>query len=179
MNAKPTGYSGTQKALHWLMAPLVLAMLAIGLSLPQMAPGPLTNTLYEVHKSTGMLVFVLVLLRLAVRRRHGAPPLDPGLPQWQKRAAAASHAALYALLLAMPVAGWAGTSACCRPVEFLWTLPATLPVPAGDAVAKPMFALHLAPGLALIALVGLHVAAALPPHFGRRDDTLRRMLPNR
>lgn len=173
----PQAYSGAQKALHWLMALLVVVMLAVGLSLPRLGPGPLTNTLYEIHKSTGMLLLALVLVRLALRFRRGAPPLDPTLPLWQRRAAAASHAALYGLLIVMPIAGWAGTSACCRPVEFLWTVPMTMPVPPGDAVTKPAFALHLALGLALIALIGLHAAAALHHHFVRRDDTLRRMLP--
>lgn len=174
---QPDGYSGIQKVLHWLMALLVVVMLVVGLSLPRLTPGPLANVLYEVHKSVGMLVLALALLRLAIRLRRGAPPLDPGLPGWQRLAAGASHAALYLLLIAMPLAGWTATSACCRPVAFLWTLPATLPVPAGDAVAKPLFALHLALGLALIALLALHVAAALHHHFVRRDDTLRRMLP--
>lgn len=177
MTGQPSGYTGTQKALHWLMALLIVAMLAVGLSLPRLAPGPLANVLYEVHKSTGMLVLALALLRLAIRLRRGAPPLDPGLPRWQRLAAGASHAALYLLLIAMPLVGWAATSACCRPVAFLWTVPVTLPVPAGDAVAKPLFALHLALGLTLIAVVAVHVAAALHHHFVRRDDTLRRMLP--
>lgn len=173
------GYAGVQKLLHWLMAALVLAMIAVGLSLPRLAPGPLTNTLYEVHKSTGILVLALALVRLALRWRLGAPPLDPALPVWQRRAATASHVLLYALLILIPIAGWTATSACCRPVEFLGAVPATLPVPPGDGLAKPVFLLHFALGFALIGLLAVHVAAALHHHFIRRDDTLRRMLPGR
>lgn len=176
---RSTGYAGPQKLLHWLMAFLVVAMVAVGLALPRIGPGPLTNTLYEVHKSTGMLVLALVLVRLFVRWRLGAPPLDPGLPIWQRRAATASHALLYVLMILVPIAGWTATSACCRPVEFLWTVPATLPVPAGDAVAKPVFLLHFAMAFALAGLVIVHVTAALHHHLVRRDGTLRRMLPGR
>ncbi len=176
---QPTGYAGIQKALHWLTAVLVVAMIGVGLALPRIGPGPMTNILYEVHKSTGMLVLALVLVRLAVRWRLGAPPPDPGLPAWQRRAAAASHALLYVLLVLMPVTGWAATSACCRPVEFLWTVPATLPVPADNALAKQVFLLHYAMAFALAGLVALHAAAALHHHLVRGDDTLRRMLPGR
>ncbi|MEQ8815113.1 MAG: cytochrome b [Thalassobaculum sp.] len=174
-----TGYAGVQKLLHWLMAALVIVMIVVGLSLPRMGPGPLTNTLYEVHKSTGMLVLALALVRLALRWRLGAPPLDPGLPAWQRRAAAASHGLLYVLLILVPIAGWAATSACCRPVNFLWTVPATLPVPADNALAKQIFLLHFGMAFALAGLVAVHVAAALHHHLVRRDDTLRRMLPGR
>jgi len=178
MGAKPpSGYSGVQKALHWAMALLIAGMLGVGLSLPRLTPGPLADVLYEVHKSTGMLVLALALARLAIRLRHGVPALDPALPRWQRMAAGMSHAALYTLMIAMPVVGWIATSACCRPVRFLWTVPATLPVPADNAAAKWLFLLHLALGLALIAIVAVHVAAALHHHFVRRDDTLRRMLP--
>jgi len=173
----PTGFTGVQKSLHWVMALLIAGMIGLGLTLPRLAPGPLADALYEVHKSSGMLVLVLALARLAVRLRHGAPALDPALPRWQRLAAGASHVALYALMIAMPAVGWIATSACCRPVRFLWAVPATLPVPADDAAAKLLFALHLALGLALVAVVAVHVAAALHHHFVRRDDTLRRMLP--
>lgn len=180
MNAPaPAGYAGGQKLLHWLMAILIVVMVGVGLTLPRLDPGPVTNVLYEVHKSTGLLVLALALVRLATRLWLGAPPPVPGLPAWQRRAAAASHALLYVLMIAVPIAGWTATSACCRPVEFLWTVPLTLPVPPGDAVAKPVFLLHFAMALTLAGLVAVHVAAALHHHLVRRDDTLRRMLPTR
>lgn len=173
----PAGYAGIQKLLHWSMAILIVVMVVVGLSLPRIGPGPVTNLLYEVHKSTGMLVLLLALVRLVVRLRLGAPALDPALPAWQRRAAAASHALLYVLMIAVPIAGWTATSACCRPVEFLWTVPATLPVPADNALAKQVFWLHFALALTLVGLLAVHVAAALHHHLVRRDGTLRRMLP--
>lgn len=171
------GFSGTQKLLHWLMAVLLVIMVIVGLTLPRLDPGPLANTLYEVHKSTGIVVLGLAVLRLAVRLGRGVPPLVGGLPVWQQRAARASHVALYALMFAIPVAGLTATSACCPPVRLFWTVPVTLPLAKDMALAKSVFWLHLGLGLALVAVVAIHVAAALHHHLVRRDDTLRRMLP--
>ena len=171
------GYAGTQKLLHWLMAILILVMVVVGLSLPRLDPGPLANTLYEVHKSTGIVVLALAVIRLAVRLIRGVPPLTDGLPVWQQRAARASHIALYALMFAIPVAGLTATSACCPPVRLFWTVPVTLPLAKDMAFAESVFWLHLGLGLALVAVVAVHVAAALHHHLVRRDDTLRRMLP--
>lgn len=175
----PSGYAGVQKFLHWLMAILVVVMVGVGLALPRIGPGPVTNFLYEVHKSNGMLVLALVLVRLLVRWRFGAPPLVPDMPGWQRWAAGTSHVLLYALLILVPIAGWVATSACCRPVNFLWTVPATLPVPADNALAKQVFQLHFAMAFVLIGVVAVHVCAAIHHHVIRRDDTLRRMLPGR
>ena len=174
---RSSSYAGVQKLLHWLMAILVVVMVGVGLTLPRIGPGPVTNALYEIHKSIGMLVLALVLVRLAVRWRLGAPEPVSGMPAWQRWAAGTSHALLYALMVLVPIAGWAATSACCRPVNFLWTLPATLPVPADNALAKQVFQLHFAMAFVLIGVVAVHVCAALHHHFARRDDTLRRMLP--
>jgi cytochrome b561 len=101
----------------------------------------------------------------------------PGLPSWQRAAAHGSHIALYILIVLVPVLGWAGTSACCAPVNLFWTVPLTLPVPGGMETAERIFALHKAMALTLAGIVVIHVAAALYHHLIRRDDTLRRMLP--
>ena len=174
---RSSGYAGVQKLLHWLMAILVVVMVGVGLALPRIGPGPVTNALYEIHKSIGMLVLALVLVRLAVRWRLGAPEPVSGMPAWQRWAAGTSHALLYALMVLVPIAGWAATSACCRPVNFLWTIPATLPVPADNALAKQVYQLHFARAFALSGVVAFRAGAALPHRFARRDETLRRMLP--
>lgn len=173
----PSTYSGAQKALHWTVAVLVLAMVGLGLAMTAIGPGPAKNTLYELHKSVGLVVLALMVPRAALRWRRGAPPLVPGLPAWQRAAAHASHGALYGLLVAVPLLGWAGVSACCPPVNLFWTLPLTLPVGGGFAAAKPILAVHDILALSLAGVVAIHVAAALWHHLVRRDETLRRMLP--
>src|SRR3954469_23848824 len=95
----PSRYSPAQKWLHWSMAVLILGMIAIGLTMTNLGDGPLKDRLYELHKSIGLTVLALALVRIAVRRRRGAPPLEPGVPAWQRFAAHASHYALYGLIV--------------------------------------------------------------------------------
>jgi cytochrome b561 len=174
----PRRYSGLQKTLHWTMAALIITQVAIGITMTNIGEGPLTNNLYELHKSIGITVLALALVRLAVRARRGAPPFEP-MPDWQRRAANASHTALYVLFVATPLVGWIATSYCCKPVNFLWTVPMSLPVPDAPTMeaAGWIFRIHIALAIALVAVVAIHVAGALQHHFIRRDRTLLRMLP--
>lgn len=171
-------YTPAQKALHWIIALLVIAVqVPVGLLIAKvLGEGPLTNALYEVHKSFGLVIFTLALVRIGVRLVRGAPPVVPGIPEWQRAAAHISHYALYALLVLVPLAGWAATSACCAPVNLFWTIPLTLPIGGGMEAAKPIFAVHNTLAILLTALVLVHAGAALHHHFIRRDPTLLRML---
>jgi cytochrome b561 len=117
------------------------------------------------------------VVRVTVRLARGVPPIELNVPSWQRFAAYVSHYALYLLIFLVPLTGWAATSACCAPVNLFWTVPLTLPVPEGEALAKTIFRLHHGFVYTLMAIVGLHVAAALQHHFVRRDRTLIRMLP--
>ena len=123
-------YTPAQKALHWTMAAIIVLMVPAGISMANILPegAPLTNTVYELHKSFGLIIFTLALIRIAVRWRNGAPPLVPGLPAWQRAAARVSHYALYILVVLVPLAGWTATSVCCAPVKMFWTIPVTLPL---------------------------------------------------
>lgn len=174
----PLAYSPAQKWLHWSMAALiVLVMIPAGLTMTRLGEGETTNTLYELHKSFGLILFGLAVTRAAIRLGRGAPPLEPGIPPWQRFAAMVSHYALYMLIVLVPLTGWAATSACCAPVNLFWTVPLTLPVPGGEDLAKAIFRLHYGFVYTLMAIVAVHVAAALQHHFIRRDRTLVRMLP--
>jgi cytochrome b561 len=171
-------YLPIQKALHWLMAALIFVLVPVGISIANiLKPGPVTNALYEVHKSLGLTVFGLALIRIAVRWRNGAPPLVPGLPAWQRTAAIVSHYGLYLLVVLVPLSGWTATSVCCAPVNLYWTVPVTLPFSGGMEAAAPIFLVHNTLALTLTALILVHISAALHHHFWRRDETLMRMLP--
>ena len=172
-------YSSLQKTLHWLIAALIIVMIAVGLTMRNIGEGPVTNFLYELHKSTGLLILGLALLRIVVRLGRGAPPLEPGIPAMQRLAAYASHYGLYALIVLTPLAGWTATSACCAPVNFFWTVPVSLPVTGEEAWWKGVFRIHFVLAFSLAGLALLHASAALHHHFVRRDRTLRRMLPER
>jgi len=179
MADRPLRYSPAQKWLHWLTAALVvLVMIPVGLTMTRLGEGETTNTLYELHKSFGVIVFSLAVVRAVLRLIRGAPPLEPGIPAWQRFAAHVSHYALYMLIILVPITGWVATSACCPPVNLFWTVPVTLPVTGGADFSKAVFRLHYGFVYTLMGLVAVHVAAALQHHFIRRDGTLRRMLPD-
>lgn len=181
MQPSEAHYSPAQKALHWIIAVLIIGfMVPAGISMANfLGEGALTNTIYELHKSFGLTIFGLALARIAVRWMRGAPPLVPGLPGWQRAAAYGSHYAMYILIVLVPLSGWTATSACCAPVNLFWTLPVTLPIEGGMDAAKPIFRVHDTLALTLAAIVLIHASAALYHHFVRRDHTLIRMWPGR
>lgn len=175
----PKRYAPAQKWLHWTMALLIIVMVAIGLTMVNLGDGELKNRLYELHKSTGLIILTLALVRIAVRLTHGTPPLEPSIPPWQRFAAHVSHYALYMLIALVPLAGWAATSSCCAPVNLFWTIPLTLPVPTDEAFSKTVFRIHFGLVFVTVTIVLVHVSAALHHHLVRRDRTLLRMLPER
>ena len=135
---------------------------------------------YTLHKSLGLTVLALVLVRIAWRLYAGAPPPVEGTPRWQARLASLTHGAIYVLILAMPLSGWLYDSASgLRP--FRWFGLAEVPTlsPPHEALADAMHETHELLFWVLIALVIGHAGAALYHHFVRRDATLARMLPRR
>ncbi|KQT19806.1 cytochrome B [Methylobacterium sp. Leaf399] len=176
---RPATYSTSQKALHWGIALLILVQVPLALAMTNVGEGALQNQLYEWHKSFGLVALALVAARVLVRLSRGAPGAEAGLPTWQRRAAGVSHAALYGLIVLVPLLGWAGTSACCAPVNLFWSVPLTLPISGGMPVGERILGVHTVAAFALVALVALHTAAALHHHLVRRDGTLRRMLASR
>lgn len=167
-------------ALHWLSALLVLALLVLGFTMVEAVEDlALKFRLYQLHKSIGFSLFVLVLLRLGWRLTQPVPDLPAELGRHERLLARLTHGGLYALLLAMPVAGWisAGTSPLgIRTRIFgLFTLPS--PFVPDEALHEISKEAHELLAVLLIGLVVLHVAAALRHHVLSGDDVLRRMLP--
>lgn len=176
MNDNSFRYGGVARLLHWLTAVLVLAMVPAGFIMIRVGPGTLQNSLFDFHRSAGVVLMVLTLVRLFWRLRHPPQPLPASVPIWQRRAAEAVHAGLYGFLLINPLIGWLATSAYGATIKVfgLFSLP---PLTGQDRdLATSLFGLHMVLGLALTGLVLLHVAAALHHHFILRDGTLRRML---
>jgi cytochrome b561 len=171
------GYPASSKWLHWLVALCVLTTAGVSLTMGRTSEGPLQDALYNLHKSLGVLILVLMTLRLINRLALGAPASDPGIARWQKAASSAVHGSLYVLLLAMPVVGYVANSAygAATPFFGLFALPPL--VAKNEALANQLFALHRWVGFLVIALVVIHISAALYHHFIRGDNVLRRMLP--
>ncbi|MCQ4158357.1 cytochrome b/b6 domain-containing protein [Roseomonas sp. GC11] len=170
-------YTLTARLLHWGTALALLMVGLIGLWLAWAAPEDeaFKLRLYNLHESFGISLFTLTLLRLLWRWRNPPPPITPPLPPAMARLAFATHAALYALLLALPLVGLMATNAWGFPLAAFGLLPIPSPVGKNAALAPLLSTLHTRLALALGLLVALHAGAALWHHWGRRDDTLTRM----
>jgi cytochrome b561 len=170
-------YSGISQALHWLIALLAFGQLAMG-KFFEVEAEESGEGLFGWHTSLGLLVLTLMLVRLAWRVTHAVPRLPPTTPAWQQAVARATHMAFYALLIVLPLSGWALTSVEGDPVTFLGWLPVpALPVGGGEEMEDFIEETHEVLGNVLLVLAGLHVMAGLKHHFIDRDNTLRRMLP--
>lgn len=186
MPQEPTArYTRVAILLHWLIALLILALIGIGLVMTQLQLAPLEKfRLYQLHKSIGITVLLLGLLRLGWRLGHRPPPLPAAMAPLERRAAESMHWVLYAFLVGLPLTGWAlvSSSVFNIPTVLYGVVPwPHLPVLSTLADKAPVEALfkriHTYAAWTLIALVLGHAAAALRHHFIRRDDVLRRMLP--
>ena len=174
----PNGYGAPRRVIHWLMALLILPMIVVGLMMVQPGwPRAVQNTLFILHKNTGVLLLVLAILRVAIALRHHSAPLPDTLPAWQRRAARASHGALYALILIMPLSGYIRVRAGGFPIEALDRLGLPAFVPRSDALADAAKWVHETAGYALIAVLLLHIAAALHHALLLRDGIWSRIWP--
>jgi cytochrome b561 len=169
-----TRYGFVAIFLHWLMTIIIIGLLALGLYMVQLPISHEKLKLYGWHKEFGLLVLMLVVIRLTWRLINMTPRLV--LPLWEKIAARGAHWTLYLLMFAMPLTGWLITSAAGLPPSFfgLFVLP-TLIQP-NDQLLHVFQAMHQWIGYSFIAVIALHMSAALKHHFINRDDILRRML---
>jgi cytochrome b561 len=174
----PARYTRTAIVLHWLVAALVLGQVSLGIGMQAIAKvpqGPRADA-FNFHKSTGLVILALMLVRLGWRLAHPAPPLG-GMPAWQRRAARATHAVLYAALFVMPVAGYLGSAWSGYPVKWFGiTLPSW--TVAHPALKSLMSQVHLGASVVLLGAICLHVGAALR-HLRLRDGQFARMWPAR
>lgn len=170
-------WGSVSKLLHWLVVALVLAMAWLGLTMTELPRGPDRSADYALHKSLGITLLALVVLRLAWRLHAGAPAPVAGTPPWEARLASLIHWALYALLLAMPLSGWILNSAAGATLQWFGLL--DLPAIAGEDPGLRSLAKDVHEWLfwGLAALVAVHVAAAFHRHLFVGDATLARMLP--
>lgn len=171
------GYPATSKWLHWLVAACVLTTAPVAIAMIRVDKGPTQNLLYNFHKSLGVLIFILVVLRVANRLIRGAPLPAPGIERWQKAASSATHGSIYVLLIAMPIVGYFANCAFGAPTPFfgLFTIPPI--IGKNEPLSVVLFAIHRWAGFLLVTLVAMHIGAALFHHIIRGDTVLRRMLP--
>jgi cytochrome b561 len=177
----PTRYGTVAMTLHWLIAIAIVGLLIVGKymnGLPNDDPNKFA--LYQMHKSFGISVLVLTVVRIVWRLTHPVPALPSGMPAWQRWGAHLSHFGLYALMLAIPLSGWALASSSPYGIPTLLfgaiELP-HLPVDNDEQTNAFFRETHDLLGNLMILLLIVHVVAALKHHFVDRDTVFRRMLP--
>lgn len=172
-------YRQPARLFHWTMAVLVIAMIGAGVLMVQPdLDRSLQNGLFLFHKNVGVLLLLLLIMRALYRWTHPPAALPDDVPGWQRRAAGLSHVALYALLLAMPIAGYVRVKAGGFPIETLDWLGIPSLVPRSDPVAETAKAVHYFAGIALGAFIVLHICAAAYHGILRRDGVFSRMWPS-
>lgn len=172
-----TGYTGTAKTLHWLILALLIVQFAVAWTMPNIGRNTQPGTLINLHFSVGVLILTIAIVRLAWRVTHGEPAPEDGLPPWQVVSARVLHWLLYLLLFVVPILGWANASYRGFPiVMFGLELPKLVATHASSWGWTGDIHAFLATYV-MLALVGLHVLAALYHYFVRRDGVLQRMLP--
>lgn len=175
-------YSLTAVLLHWLIALLLIAQFTFGWYLGEIPRGvPERGYFVNLHKSTGMVIGLLILFRLGWRLTHSPPPLPPNttVPRWQQRAAVASHCLLYVLMLVMPLSGYIASNFSKYGVNFFNAVKFA-PWGSEDKLVYAFFnQMHKTSSLLLLALVIVHVLAALKHWRLDHDGVFSSMLPRR
>lgn len=164
----------SSRILHWAMALLILAMLFIGIGMVSTTSGRY-HDLLSIHRTVGILILVLVVIRLANRLTKGTPALPADLPQWQRFAAKASHWVLYGLMFSLPLVGWAMQSAAGYPILIFGSIALPPILPTDTAVYATLRTLHTVLAIALFATFLAHLGAALFHWLIRRDGVLQSM----
>ncbi|CAG1016442.1 Cytochrome b561 [Burkholderiaceae bacterium] len=169
-------YSPPAIAMHWLLAVAIAMSLALGWYMTELPVSPQRLKLYNWHKWAGITILGLSALRLLWRLGH-RPPADLPMPAWQRAAAHGTHTLMYLLFFAVPLAGWAYSSAAGFPIVVYGVLPLPDWVPADKALAEAIKPWHGRLAYLLAFVVLAHVAAAIKHHFIDRDGLIDRMWP--
>jgi len=171
-------FTPLQRALHWLMAICILAMLFVGVGMVSTV-APKYLGLIALHKTLGVVLLILVVIRLGVRWRYGAPALPGDLPVPMKLAAQLSHYLLYGLMIVMPLLGWGMLSAADYPIVLLGGVRLPQILPQSDRLHSLLWDAHHYLAFVFFALILLHLAAGLYHALVRRDGVFSAMSPVR
>jgi cytochrome b561 len=176
MNPTAGRYTPMAMALHWLLALGILVAFCVGFYMSDLPFSPQRLKLYNWHKWAGVTILALSALRLLWRLTH-RPPADVAMPAWQRVAAHGTHHLLYLLFFAVPLVGWAYSSAAGFPIVLFGVLPLPDFVSPDKALSEAIKPWHGYLAYTMAVLVVLHVAGALKHQVVDRDGLLSRMLP--
>ncbi|MBT0568972.1 cytochrome b [Curvibacter sp. CHRR-16] len=172
-------YSMPAIVMHWLLALVIFGLFGMGLYMADLPFSPTRLKLYNWHKWVGITFLALTVLRLVWRLTHRPPELPASvtaaMPAWQRMAHHGTHHMLYVLFFAVPLIGWAYSSAAGFPIVVFGVLPLPDFVPADKALAELIKPWHELSAFALVGLALLHIGAALKHHFIDKDGLINRM----
>jgi len=168
-------YSTPAIVLHWLAALLIFVAFPLGVYMHELPLSPGKLKLYSYHKWIGITLLMLAALRVTWRLTHTPPPLPADMAAWQRQASQAVHGLLYVLMIAIPLSGWLMSSAKGFPTVWFGVLPLPDLVEKNRELGDLLAGVHQALNFALLALVIMHVGAALQHHFIERRPFLQRM----
>ncbi len=169
-------YPCLMRLLHWIIGLLIIGLLALGFYMSDLPNTPDKFAIYGLHKSLGIVVLGLVIVRVLTRLRATVPAPMTTHRKWEVGLAHAIHAVFYVSMIGMPLSGWAMSSAGGHPVV-LFGIPLPPLVGEDKALGQAMRDLHGLFADVFVVTIGLHVAGALKHHFIDRDGTIARMLP--
>ncbi len=171
-------YGLSARLYHWISAVIVLGLLPVGEYLGHFDPpdGPTTDALYMLHESFGVLLWLVVLARFVTRQVNGVPPLPDSAGFVVDIASKLNHFGMYLLLLVQPVTGFLANSAGGYDVNWFNLVKLPTLIAKDDKLSESLGALHMYGGIALIALVCIHLFGAVYHGFIRRDGVVRRMI---
>lgn len=176
LKSNDTRWGSIAQALHWVMALAIIGNGVLGLIMVDMSRGMTKLNTFAIHKSIGLTVLALLILRVCWRM-FDRKPRDEPMPRWQSLTAHSTHAVLYLLMLAIPLSGWLYNSAHGNPLQwFKWfNLPALMGK--NETISELAVLGHELFFWALCIVLSGHIAGALVHHWFERDNTLLRMLP--
>lgn len=172
-------YSNVAATFHWVVVALVLTQATLGFTFAFSEPGPGRDAVFIWHKSVGATIFILVLARLAYRLKNPPPPFPPELPAWERYAAVWNHRLFYLLLLAMPIVGFIAVSGLAKGPTTPLIGGIMIPVIPGISEETGELAgeIHELAAFLLVALIVIHIGAALKHQFVDHSRAAGRMPP--
>ncbi len=176
-SSRSSRYSGVAQFLHWLVAALIVTQFVLAWTADDLPLGMHKLALLARHKSFGMTILMLAVVRLLWRFKNPPPELPAGMTPLERGVAQLTHVVMYVLLFAMPLSGWLMSSAKNYSVSWfgLFTWPNL--IGQNEGAFDILKSTHYWLSNALFGIVALHILAALKHHFWNKDDVLRRMLP--
>jgi cytochrome b561 len=173
---KSLHYGSTAKALHWLVASLLIVQYFIGWFMPDIKRSMQPGMTMTWHISIGTTILAIIVARLCWRVTHPVAP-ESSLPPWQRVTSEAVHWLLYLLVLATTLSGWLFASARGWTVSWFFMVPLPMLTAGNTQLVHTIDGWHQDFEWALLILIGLHVVAAFLHLLYYRDGVMRRMLP--